>query len=207
VRGAIAAALVAMLGGPASADTNDAARMLLDSGVEKFNAGSYVEARTIFEHARELAPDKANPYRWLGLTDARLGRCEEAVAELDKFLAMVPASDGRVREASLARDLCKRQLEASHPPPPPAPVHEAPPPEPTPAVTPSPPVVEPAPAVAAPSVATAPPPHKKRPYWIIGVAVGGAVVVAGAIVLGVVLSGSNTPGSPPTPTFGSIPLQ
>lgn len=72
MRGLIAVAVLALAGG-AAADTADAARLLLESGVDKFNAGDLEGARTIFEHARALAPDKANPVRWLGLTGARPG--------------------------------------------------------------------------------------------------------------------------------------
>jgi hypothetical protein len=216
MRGPIVAALMTIAGAASAGDTNDAARLLLDAGVAKSNARDYEAARILFEHARELAPDKPNPIRWLGLTDARLGRCTDAIAELDQFLSMVPGSDPRVREATLARDLCKRQIETARPPEPaPSPIAAAapsvatPPPSvatPPPSVATPPPSVEPTTAVAAPAVSTAPPTlRKKRPYWTIGVAVGGAVVIAGAIVLGVVLG--NPPGTPPTATFGRIPLQ
>lgn len=257
MRGVVAVALLARAVSPAAADTTDAARMLLDAGVDKFNAGNFAEARTMFEHARELAPDKPNPHRWLGLTDARLGHCDDAVSELDVFMRMVPVTDERMREASLARDLCNRQLDArggtlvveSAPAGAVVRLDENPAPRGTTPLTqegvsvgahvvhleragyrgatasvsidrkqpakvsltlepeaPPTPSVATAPVIAPIAVEAAPPkPRPRRRYWIAGAVAGAAAVVVGSIVLGVTLS--NASGSPPTASFGRIPVQ
>src|SRR5437016_4933138 len=89
----------------ARADEREAQR-LLDAGTALFDAGSFDAAREAFVKARDLAPDKANPHRWLGITDARLGRCAEAIAELDDFIARVPRSDRRLLEVERLRTRC-----------------------------------------------------------------------------------------------------
>src|SRR5262249_14838729 len=70
----------------------------------------FTEARAAFERARSLLPDKPNAYRWLGLTDARLGRCQDAVANLDSFLGRVPSTDPRVAEVQMVRERCQEEL-------------------------------------------------------------------------------------------------
>ena len=94
----------------ARADATDDALQLLDRGVALMQAGDLVAARESFDKARALVPDKANPYRWLGLVDARLNHCADAVKELDTFLGKVPATDARAIEAITVRDRCKEEL-------------------------------------------------------------------------------------------------
>ncbi len=94
----------------ARADATSDALALLDRGVALMQAGDLAAARDHFDKARALVPDKANPYRWLGLVDARLNRCAEAVQELDTFLGKVPPSDARAIEAITVRDRCKEEL-------------------------------------------------------------------------------------------------
>src|SRR5262249_58361569 len=84
---------------------------LLDEGIKQFNNGELQEARDAFSRARELVPDKANPYRWLGLVDARMGRCDEAIKELEIFLQKVPPNDQRVAEAVTLRDRCRENMQ------------------------------------------------------------------------------------------------
>lgn len=83
----------------------------VDRGTQLLDAGSLEEARAAFAHARELAPDRANPYRLLGIVDARLGRCADAIGELDTFLARVQPGDPRVREVVTIRDRCKEDIQ------------------------------------------------------------------------------------------------
>jgi hypothetical protein len=110
---ATALALVAVLlaSGSARADSASDALQLLDRGIALFQAGDLPAAREAFVKARELVPDKANPYRWLGLVDARAGRCKEAVEELDTFIGRVPPGDPRTVEAITIRDRCKEELQ------------------------------------------------------------------------------------------------
>jgi tetratricopeptide (TPR) repeat protein len=95
----------------AVADKPQDALKLLDEGIKAFNAGQLPEARDAFSRARELVPDKANPYRWLGLVDARMGRCGDAIKELEIFLQKVPPNDQRVAEAVTLRDRCREDLQ------------------------------------------------------------------------------------------------
>jgi hypothetical protein len=94
----------------ARGDTVEEAMNLVDRGVELFKAGQLAAARESFARAQTLLPDKPNPYRWLGLVDARLGRCADAVRELDTFIAKVAADDPRTVEAITIRDRCKTEL-------------------------------------------------------------------------------------------------
>ena len=103
--------LVVLLAAPAHADKQEDALRLLDEGVALFNAGELEAARTALIKARDLVPEKANPYRWLGLVDARLGRCADAVEELGVFLTRVAPEDPRAAEAVALRDRCRDELK------------------------------------------------------------------------------------------------
>jgi hypothetical protein len=109
--GAVAAALVLTAGAGARADNAVDALKLLDQGIALFNANNLPAARELFVRARDLVPDKANPYRWLGMVDARMGKCTEAVMELELFLQRVPVGDPRSVEAITIRDRCKDELQ------------------------------------------------------------------------------------------------
>src|SRR5262245_16330517 len=45
----------------------------LESGVAAYRAGDLAHAHLELTAAQQLAPDRANPYRWLALTEAKLG--------------------------------------------------------------------------------------------------------------------------------------
>jgi hypothetical protein len=107
------------LASPASADSAETqALQHLDRGIDAFRASSFVTARREFETARQLAPGKANAYRWLGLTAVQLGDCTRAIIDFDIFLRHVPADDERVAEVHRLRSTC---LAQTSPPPAPAP--------------------------------------------------------------------------------------
>jgi len=162
--------LLLVLVTPAHADADAEALEYLDKGVEAYNAGRLHAARELFALAHERAPDKANPFRWLALVDGKLGRCAEALVELDQFLDRVPVGDPRSAELYELRDRCRH--------PPPQIVIVAPPVQPRPA-----PVLVPrAPPPATPARSEPPP---RRRYWIAGVVVGAVAVVALAVGLGV----------------------
>jgi hypothetical protein len=95
----------------AAADKAQDALKLLDDGIKDFNDGNLPEARDAFAKARDLVPDKANPYRWLGLVDARMGHCDDAIKELEIFLQKVPPNDSRAAEAVTLRDRCREDLQ------------------------------------------------------------------------------------------------
>src|SRR5260370_31219791 len=72
---------------PESPDSNQAeAQRILTEGVQLMDSGHLAEAREKFARVRELLPDKANPYRLLGVVDFRLNRCQDAIQQLDTFL-------------------------------------------------------------------------------------------------------------------------
>jgi len=112
-----------LVAAPVRADeTEDAALVHLERGVEAFHAGAYDRAHREFEAAQELAPDRPNPYRWLALTEVQLGDCATALGNIDGFLSRVPDDDPRTAEMIRMRVLCERSVaEAAAPPPPPPP--------------------------------------------------------------------------------------
>jgi hypothetical protein len=160
------------LTGVAHADDEQDALTHLNAGVAHYERGELSEARADFVIARDLFPQRANPHRWLGLTEARLDHCAAAVAELDEFLNSVPPRDPRVAEAVAVRDLCRGKLSPG--PAPPSPTPEVPPAPTTRSVA---VLVTPAPA---------PPPRHR--YWIIAAVLGPAAAVGVAIGLGVGLT-------------------
>jgi hypothetical protein len=106
----LAALIAAASPGVARADDAGEALEVLERGTEQFRTGDLEAARKSFQRARELVPDKANPYRWLGLVEARLNHCKEAVENLDQFLQRVPPNDPRTAEAVTVRDRCREEL-------------------------------------------------------------------------------------------------
>jgi hypothetical protein len=83
-----------------------AAQLHLDRGVAAFRAHDYALAHRELQAARELAPDRPNPYRWLALTEVQLGDCAPALVNIGEFLARVPSTDPRVPEMIRLRALC-----------------------------------------------------------------------------------------------------
>jgi len=177
----IVAMAVALSGAPARGDEgrDEAALRQLDVGIAAYRAGDYPAARRAFETASRLVPDKANPYRWLGMADVQLGDCTHALLAFEMFLKLVPPGDERVPEVTRLRDGCQRAPPPSAPPSPAAPV------------------------VAAPAavVATPPPPPARKPLvrrWWFWTALGGAAAVAATgITLGVVLGAPRESRLPP----------
>lgn len=93
----------------ASADpVEDAAQVHLDRGVAAFERGDYLAAHAEIEAANKLVPAKANPYRWLALTEVQLGDCARARGNIDQFLERVAADDSRRAEMLRLRELCGR---------------------------------------------------------------------------------------------------
>ncbi len=116
----IAVVLLALA--PAARGDDAEARALehLDRGVAAFQAGEYTRAHREFRAAHELVPDRANPYRWLALTEMQLGDCARAVPNIAEFERRVAAADPRLAELVRLRVLCERE-HATPPRPPSAP--------------------------------------------------------------------------------------
>jgi hypothetical protein len=104
-------AIVAMLLVASAAhadDTEGAALVHLDRGVAAFHAKDFARAHREFLAAHELAPDRANPYRWLALTEVQLGQCPRALGNIEEFLARVKPDDPRIDEMTRLRAMCER---------------------------------------------------------------------------------------------------
>jgi hypothetical protein len=107
---AFAVVIVAALQLHAYADpAEDAALVHLDRGIAAFNGKDFAVAEREFNAAHALVPDKANPYRWLALTEIQLGDCKTALEHIDGFIGRVPAADPRVAEMTRWRDFCHRE--------------------------------------------------------------------------------------------------
>ncbi|MBV8761067.1 MAG: hypothetical protein JO257_27475 [Deltaproteobacteria bacterium] len=90
----------------------------LDRGVAAYRAGDYALAERELHAAQTLVPDRANPYRWLALTESALGECQPALVDIESFLSRIPADDPRVAEMVQLREHCIVELHAQHAPPP-----------------------------------------------------------------------------------------
>ena len=86
--------------------TEDAALAHLDRGVAAFRAGEFARAHVEIAEAQRLAPDRANPYRWLAMTEVELGDCRSALVNVESFLSRVAADDARVAEVVAVRSRC-----------------------------------------------------------------------------------------------------
>jgi hypothetical protein len=96
----------------------------LEAGIAAYRAADYATAYREFSLAHDGAPDKPNPYRWLALTEAKLGDCTAARAHAAEFLARVPPDDPRAPELIQLRVVCDRAAPptgTSTTPPSPAP--------------------------------------------------------------------------------------
>jgi hypothetical protein len=99
--------------------TEDAALLHLDRGIAAFDAKDFKTAERELTIAHDLAPSKANPYRWLALTEIQLGDCVAATGHIDGFLARVPPDDARIPEMTRWREFCRKSLEPRSVAPPP----------------------------------------------------------------------------------------
>jgi tetratricopeptide (TPR) repeat protein len=113
MRGFVVAIIVALALQPrANAEPKeDAALLHLDRGIAAFEAKDFATAEREFAAAHRLVPDKANPYRWLALTEIQLGDCKRAVEHIDGFLSRVPPTDARVAEMTRWREFCRREAQ------------------------------------------------------------------------------------------------
>jgi hypothetical protein len=101
-------AIVCVLAAAAPADKlEDAAQSLIDAGLSQWERGDLAGARASFAHARDVLPDKPNPHRLLAIADAKLGHCDEAVGEADRFLQLTTAEDRRRGEIEELRAACR----------------------------------------------------------------------------------------------------
>lgn len=117
----LAIAGLAVAGAPARAEppsVETEALAHLDRGVAAYRAGDYAVAERELHAAQTLVPDRANPYRWLALTESALGECQPALVDIESFLSRTPIDDPRVAEMVQLREHCIVELHAQHAPPP-----------------------------------------------------------------------------------------
>lgn len=163
--GSIAAVLV-VLGSGARADGPPAplpaAKPHVDAGVAAYGAGDYELAVREFTAAYKIDPQPAVLYAWA--QSLRLGnRCSDAIAVYRRYLATNP-NDAQTAATQHGISLCERARGPEH----------APPPEPEPPPPPEPARPEPGPAIDDPRL--------RRWY---ADPVGGALVIGGAVSIGV----------------------
>lgn len=111
---ALGATAPAAADGP-SAEAEAAALRELDRGIAAYRARDFATAHAAFTAAHDLVPERANPYRWLALTEVELGDCAAALPHIDGFVARVAADDARLPELVRLRAVCHRTLERPAP--------------------------------------------------------------------------------------------
>lgn len=111
MRGRVLAIVVALRFQAYAGPTEDAALLHLDRGIAAFEAKDFKTAARELTIAHDLAPTKANPYRWLALTEIQLGDCVAATGHIEGFLARVTPDDPRIPEMTRWREFCRRSIE------------------------------------------------------------------------------------------------
>jgi hypothetical protein len=125
MRWCIAAVLVVAASNSHADDGDAAALDHLDRGIAAYRIGDYETAHRELGLAQELAPERANPYRWLALTEIKQGNCREALVNIEAFMSRVPVGDARVPEMVAQRQQCVQEAQVQ-PPPAPAPTESKP---------------------------------------------------------------------------------
>ena len=100
--------LAARTASAADPDEEAAAQVHLDRGLAAFEKGDYLAAHKELLAANELVPEKANPYRWLALTEVQLGDCAKARVNIEAFLERARPDDNRRAEMLRLRELCSK---------------------------------------------------------------------------------------------------
>lgn len=193
---AIAVALLVAASPPARASEKSEAeaRQLYSDGKTAFERGDYQAAYDDFKHAYLISQ---RPELLFNMSSAakELGRPHDAAEHLRAYLRVVPNTPDRpqIEERILTLEEAQKILDSERANSPPAaarPSEGSPPPPaaPPPAASATPPPAAasatPAPSTRADLVTSAlPPPHRHRTALIVGLSVG-AVVVAGAVALG-----------------------
>ena len=114
----------------AFAGPKDEAKKHIAKATEAHQQGKYDLALTELEAAYKLDPQPDLLYA-IGQVHVKLGRCPDAIASYEKFLATKPPGDVAAL-AQEAIDTCKAQTPAPEPPPPQPPPPQPPPPTPEP---------------------------------------------------------------------------
>jgi hypothetical protein len=167
---------------PVPAHADDEARVRSRSGIERFRRGEYAAAIADFEASYALRPLPELRFN-IAQAQRSLGRCDDALAEYERYLSEAPAGRRRAQAESGAAEM--RACVSAQPAAPPAPLPTTPPPEAAAPSQPPPPEVHasPLPSAAMPVMASsAHAPRERTPLykkWWLWTALG--VVVAGAV--------------------------
>jgi hypothetical protein len=108
VRVVCLALIVPMVAAAAHADPDDdSAAVHLERGLAAYRAREFRRALDELLQANRRAPDLADPFRWIALTEAEIDDCRSALINIDTFVSLVPAGDPRVPELVALRDRCQ----------------------------------------------------------------------------------------------------
>jgi tetratricopeptide (TPR) repeat protein len=94
---------------PAQADETKAL-VYLKTGISLYETKDWEAARQAFLQAHNEAPDKANPYRWLGFVEVQRGNCAGAIGYFDEFLLRAKPDDERRAEVIEQTKKCRMEL-------------------------------------------------------------------------------------------------
>jgi len=193
------ASLLLLLGGRAFAAEDAAshrAKILYEEATKQYDLGDYAQALEAYKAAFLAKPDAAFLFN-IGQCHRLMGHPEEAIAAYKTYLRKRPDADNRPVVEELIAE-AERTIARRNAPP----TGTLAPVEAKPIAPPQGPVLQ---SSAATLAVTAPPPRaRKTSWWIVGAAVGTAVVAGVAIGLGVALgSGGDAPTHAgwPTATF------
>jgi outer membrane biosynthesis protein TonB len=206
-RWSLALALVLASSTAAAAPKGADARAHFDKGVAAYTKGDYAAAAEALGASFVIEADVETLFAW-AQTERKLGHCDRAIDLYKKLLAMnLPAENKQAVQVQI--DECKAVLAEKPKKAEPKPKVTKGKPEPKPVevkpVEPAP--VEPAPVVAPTPIQTPPPvEHEARAWW--KDPVGGVLVGAGVIGMGVgavfLVQGSNADGTKEmAPTYSS----
>jgi hypothetical protein len=176
---------------PPGGSQEELARSHFVAGEEEYARGRWREALHEFELGYALSP---RPEFLINFAQVRrkLGEYDAAERECRRYLATAPPPELAAQAQKMLGQIEEESAHAPQPPPPPSP--SPPSPQPTSAPTPT------STAFTRLYVESPARPGKKPPAWIAPVIVAGALVVGGAITLGLVF------GLPPHDTFKPAPL-
>jgi len=170
----------------------DGGRADFERANKYFEAGEHEAALPFFERAYTDSGNRPSTIRALAQCERSLKLYDKAIEHFQEYLATHPPEEAQILETlSILHDLRDRQRAATKP------TTASPSPAPTPSEAPNPPgALAPSSATswtADPVVAASPPPKDEDVSPILWIAIGGAAVLGGALILGVALSGPRAP--------------
>ena len=105
--GGLAAALLALSGGPAAAANvrlEDVSSPALKAGLEAATSGRFTEAERLFQVFLQSEPDSASAWSNLGNVHLSQGKAAEAVANFDRAVALAPEAPVPLLNRGIAKE-------------------------------------------------------------------------------------------------------